>query len=207
MASDAKLGGTSAPPQAATATGAPPKVKGISFLGVLGSIHRTLGTAVLDETLKVLPHEIAKLARANGYYVNLWYPLADFRELHAAVQRVTGRGPELARELGYDASLSNFRGVYRVLLGVLSADFLINRSPGIFRRFYDTGTVEIVHPGRHQVEARFSGCTGFDRNIWEALSGGCIALLEACGAKDVQLTSAAGGRDRDDHLTARASWR
>jgi hypothetical protein len=184
-----------------------PRVKGITFRGLVGSIRRTLGEPTLERVLARLPPELAKTIRSqDGYISNVWYPLADYRALHAAVRSVTGKGPELARELSRQATLDDFRGFYRVLLSVLSPEFLLRRSPLLFSRFFDTGKMEVTRAETGRADAYFSGCVGFDRNIWEDAIGGCVAVLELCGAKDVQIRVDDGGEDGDEKLLGIATW-
>jgi hypothetical protein len=166
-----------------------------------------LGLKVLDDATRCLPDRLAQAVRSQPFYATAWYPLADYRALHAALQRSSGRGPELARELGRLAALDDFNGIYRVLLSILSPEFFFKRSPVIFNRYFETGALDVTRAEQGVVDARFSGCAGFDRNIWEDALGGCISALEACGAKGVQLTVHAGGGDGDDHLCGTATWR
>ena len=55
--------------------------------------------------------------------------------------------------------------------------------------------------------AVYSGCVGFDRILWEDIIAGSAAVLEVCGAKDVQLTRVRGGGDGDTELDIIAEWR
>jgi hypothetical protein len=162
---------------------------------------------VLEQTLPLLPDEVARSVKHNSFLTGGWYPLAHYRALHGAISRVAGRGHELARVLGRNATLDDFRGVYRVLTFVLSPEFLMRRSPGLFNRYYDTGSLSVSVARRGYAEADFHGCTGFDRTLWEVVIGGAIAGLEACGARAVQVAIRAGGGDGEDFLIGTCTWR
>jgi hypothetical protein len=184
-----------------------PRIKGLGALGILRSIKRLLGDEVHRRVVAELPGEIGERARDGTLIAAGWYPLSDYSALHALAQRHTRQGPELARALSRDAVLQDFRGIYSVLTFVLSPQFLVKRSPGIFSRYFDTGRVEVPEARPGFARARFSACTGFDHNLWEDSLGGTLALLEACGAGDLQLTVHSGGGDGDDHLEASTTWK
>jgi hypothetical protein len=184
-----------------------PMVKGVGLRSTLASIQRLLGDAVLKQTIAQLPSELAKAIQADTIYTGVWYPLANIRQLYSAVLRVTRRGPELARALGYDATRDDFRGIYRVLVAVVSPEFLIKRTPVFFKRYYTVGAAKVLRAKNGAADAIFSGCVGFDRNLWEGILGGSTAVLEACDAKDVQLLITDGGRDGDENMTVRATWK
>src|SRR5690242_18501940 len=111
------------------------QVKGLAFRGVIAAAQRLLGDAVADKMLPYLPDELARAIRLNAILTGGWYPIAHYRALHAALGRVSGRGPELSRTLGHDATVDDFRGIYRVLAFVLSPEFLIRRAPGLWGRY------------------------------------------------------------------------
>jgi hypothetical protein len=184
-----------------------PKVKGVSLRGLISSVRRSLGQSTLDAMVKMLPPDLARAVRTDAFYSTSWYPLTEYYALQLSAQRATGRGPELARELGRDAILDDFRGIYKVLLSVLSPEFLFKRSPMVFSRYYDTGKLEITRAEHGVADARFTGCTGFNQTLWEDTLGGCLGLLEACGARNVEMTIHEGGEDGDDHLYGTATWK
>ena len=183
-----------------------PRVKGIGVIGLLGSIRRILGDELHGRVVAELSGEVGERARSGSLIAAGWYPLADYCQLHAVAQRLTGKGVELARALSRDASKQDFRGIYSVLTFVLTPQFLVKRAPGIFARYFDTGKVEVPEARSGFARARFSGCAGFDRSVWEDAIGGTMALLEACGAGDIQVTVHSGGGEKDEQLEFSATW-
>jgi hypothetical protein len=183
-----------------------PRVRGMTLRGTLGAVRRILGARAIEQLAALMTPEQARRVRA-GVVPNLWYPLSDLRAIHATAQMVGGRGPELARAIGRDATLDDFRGVYRILTAVLSPAFLMRRTPGLFDRYYDTGRLQIPRAEANACEAFFSGCAGFDANLWQDTVGGCCAFLEVCGARDIEAQVLEGGRNGDEHLRVRATWR
>ena len=111
------------------------------------------------------------------------------------------------RELSREATRDDFRGIYRLLTFVLSPEFLMRRSPGIFGRYYDTGTLVVPEARAGRCRAIYSGCEGFDRVLWEDVIAGSSAILEVCGAKEIRATRVRGGGDGDTELEVLAEWR
>jgi hypothetical protein len=56
------------------------------------------------------------------------------------------------------------------------------------------------------VHATWTGCEGWDENLWAELAGSCEALLEMAGAKHVGLRVIKGGRTGDDACEMEAHW-
>jgi hypothetical protein len=120
---------------------------------------------------------------------------------------VTGAGPELSRQLGYESVKDDLSGVYRIFILVVSPQFLLARAPRLFGNYYDTGAMHVLEaePGRGR--ARWSGCAGFDHGLWQDVLGGCEAALVAAGAQDLTLTVTAGGGDADHTMDIEGRWR
>ncbi|HZS38281.1 MAG TPA: hypothetical protein VFF06_15695 [Polyangia bacterium] len=184
-----------------------PQIKGVALRGMLAAARKLHGDSFLEAMLAHLPPQTARLVRAGGFLSGGWYPLATFRELNHAAQRAAGLGPELSRALAREATADDFRGIYRVLTFVLSPEFVIKRAPTLFSRYYDTGRMEVVRAVSGSAQARFSGCVGFDRSVWQGVAGGCVAVLEACGGQDVDVRATDGGNDGDEHLFLAATWK
>jgi hypothetical protein len=185
-----------------------PQIKGLTFRSFIGAARRLYGPAVVEKMLPYLPADVAAAIGKDRFITSGWYPLSQYRALHAALARATGGDPPaLARAIGRDATMDDFRGIYRVLAFVLAPEFLMRRAPGIWSRYYDTGTLEVPAARRGYAEARFRGCAGFDRVLWEDAIGGCLGTLEVCGAKEPSAEVLSGGGDGDDFLDGIVRWR
>jgi len=56
------------------------------------------------------------------------------------------------------------------------------------------------------VHATWSGCEGWDENLWAELAGSCEVLLEMAGAKHVRLRVIKGGRTGESACEMDAHW-
>jgi hypothetical protein len=183
------------------------RVKGVSLIGTLKSLETLHGAAAREAAVVALKGELAEQVRGNALLSAGWYPLEWLRQVHAAAQTATGRGPQLARELSREATLADFRGIYKLLTFVLSPQGIVRKAPSTWSRYYDGGRLEVVEARAGFASARFIGCEGFDRNLWEDSIGGCVGVLEACGASDPFVTVLRGGRDGDDGMDIEVRWR
>jgi hypothetical protein len=181
------------------------RVKGIAFRGVLDSLER-LHPGATGKMLSRLDEDTAEAVRHDRFLTSGWYPVEQYKQVYTAAMQAVGRGPELGRELGRDATLNDFRGIYRLFTLVLSPEFLMKRAPPIFNRYYDTGKLELKTVQRGLAEARYSGCPGFDRLLWEDVIGGTIAILEVAGAREVRVECLEGGGDHDAECALRVRW-
>ena len=183
-----------------------PQVKGVAIRGILMAIDRQCPGA-RPQLIARLPDQIAPAVEHESFLAAGWYPLAHMRAIFGAIMEVTGRDISLVRELSREATLNDFRGIYRLLTFVLSPEFLMRRSPGLFNRYYTHGTLAVPLARAGYCRAIYTHCEGFDYVLWEDAIAGSQAILEACGAKDIRVTRVRGGGDGDTELEVIAEWR
>jgi hypothetical protein len=186
---------------------AEPRAKGVNFRTFLKILRKLKGDRVAEAALDLAPPELARNFRAGLVFSGNWYPLAWYADLHRAAQKAAGTGPELARVIGLEAVKDDLSGIYRIFLLVVSPEFVLGKAPLLFNTYYDTGTMTVTNSARGRARAQWSGCAGFDRNVWLDLQGSCQAGLEAAGARDVVINLLAGGADGDTTMEIEARWR
>ena len=184
-----------------------PRIKGTAIRGILKAAERLCPPGTLQKVVALLPAQIAPAVEHGGFISAGWYPLAHCRTIFGAVMQATGRDVELVRELSREATRDDFRGVYRLLTFVLSPEFLMRRSPGIFSRYYDTGSLTVPVARHGYVEAHYRGCVGFDRVLWADIIAGSATVVEVCGAKDLRFQIVRGGGDGDEECDVVGEWR
>lgn len=189
-----------------TASRREPQVKGTALRGLVAAIDRVLPPGTRKEVLRLVPDQVAPAVEHDSFFAAGWYPLAHMRALFGAVMQATGRDLDVVRELSADATRGDFRGIYRLLTFVLSPEFIMRRGPGIFSRYYDTGSLA-VEARRGFAQARYRGCVGFDRVLWADLIAGSGAVLEVCGARDLKWRITHGGGDGDEECDVASEWR
>lgn len=174
---------------------------------LLGNLERLRGPFAVEQTLAELPSEVRDPLTAGAVGDEDWIPVAWFCSAHAAAQRATGSSSDLARALGYEGTLRNFSGPHRPFVSFRRPEDLQHYVNELHGAFYDRGSLDVValHDGSARV--RWSGCVGFDRNIWLELLGSGEALLELCGADGVRSRFLTGGTDEDAEAECQLEWR
>ncbi|MCA9640181.1 MAG: hypothetical protein KC492_05775 [Myxococcales bacterium] len=179
---------------------------GLPLRGVYGNLGTLFGSRGQQQILELLPGELAEGLAYGRIIAGGWYPISWLSALHEGAQELSGSGRELARKLGYMGSKSYFRGVHKVFISFMDPGFVIGKTPLIFRKYYDTGEALVVERNRGNCLLRFSGCSGFDANLWQGLFGACEAVLELSGAKNIRLRAVSGGGERDVAAEVSAYW-
>lgn len=182
------------------------RAKGICFRSFFFALERLRGDEIVTRTIERLPDEIQEAVVLGKIGANDWHPIAWYRELHRAACAVTKEGFELARLIGFESVRQDFEGPLRALTFVLSPHAVVRRGPRIFRTYYHPGQMYVLeaHPGRLRVH--WSGCAGFDGNLWNDVIGGCEAVLRACGARNVDVRVISGAGEHDSRAEVMAWW-
>jgi hypothetical protein len=183
-----------------------PKVKGVTLRSAMQALERLRGAAVVQATTDALHGEAAEGFRYGTIIAAGWYPTSWYRELHAAMLRVTGEGEQLIRDVEREAARADMTGVYSLAFKLLSPQVLLSLSSRLFSTYYDTGKVQMLDARKGYARSRWSGCTGFNRSIWVGVFASCELFLELAGAKNVRPHVVAGGGAHDDFAELEAYW-
>jgi hypothetical protein len=185
---------------------ADPKVKGSAFLSVRRSLGELRGADAVDAAIEAASDDVSQALRHRGIAATGWYPIAWYRAWLAGIRAGLGEGPGVLREIGARCADNDLKGVYRVFTRLLSPTLIFSLTPRFFKSFYDTGTAEIVDSRGGFTHARWTGCTGFDANMWQEMVGSSQRVLELAGASNVRARIVSGGQDGDDHMELTAHW-
>src|SRR5258706_911464 len=109
------------------------------------------------------------------------------------------------RQLGREASITQFRGIHRLLWRVISSELLVSQAPKIVRMYFDGGEIGVTEVATGFGVIEFSGWDGFDRTIWAALMGGIEGFLVARRAGDIRHRVLRGGGS-DGGLKVEYRW-
>jgi len=180
--------------------------KGMNFRTALQMLERMKGKVMLQAIIEQMPPESRDAIRYGRIVAGGWYPVSWYRELHASAQRVCRAGPELARAIGHDATVEDFRGIYRYLLAMLSPEFIFSQAPKLLQMYWEGGEAEKVEVRKGMGSLRFRGWKGFDRNVWEDIMGSTEGLLELCNSTAIRRRIIAGGDDTSGELWVEFRW-
>jgi hypothetical protein len=181
-------------------------VKGVAFRSVYASLGKLRGAAAQQATLDASSEELRDGFRYGAIVPGGWYPVALYKDLFRAVRTATGEGKELVHEIGRQCTRNDMSGIYSVLAKLISPQSLFSLSQRVFSNYYSLGAVKVTESRQGYSHAKWTGCTGFDENMWTEILGSCVQLLEIGGASHVRARVLSGGQDGMDHMEAAAHW-
>jgi hypothetical protein len=181
-------------------------VRGSLFRGIQRCVRQRWGDAALEAAISRCGNEVGQALRYGQIVSVGWYPATWYSDFHKAAQRAVGGGPEMARELGYDSILIDLTTTQRHMLNLVTADTVLGQTNRLVALYWKGGLVETFDLQPQSARVRFSGWSGFDRNIWQDVIGGVKAMLVACSAHDVEWRILAGGRDHSRNLELELRW-
>jgi hypothetical protein len=173
---------------------------------VLASLEELRGPSTNARVLAALPPSLEASLRTGRLQAENWYPIERYRELLATVLGVTGEGPELIRSIGFECSRADLAGMYKFFGRLLRPQTLFSGAMRLFKSYYDTGEVWVVAASEGAAHALWKECHGFDENMWLEIVGSCAAILEAGGARNVELRMVNGGKHNDSYMELKATW-
>ncbi len=156
-------------------------MKGVAFRTVMTVIAKERSRESVDAALARMPGEAGDALRYGTIIAAGWYPIAWYRALWSAICAATGEGEDLVRAMGRAAIDHDFGTVYRALFRMLSPRTLVTTGVKHFSHIYDTGSVTVTEAQSASVRIQWTGCTGFDRNMWVEILGSCERLAELAG--------------------------
>lgn len=182
------------------------RVRGVVFYNLMNALRVRTDGPTADAVLASMRGPFADACRTGSLEPSAYYPVSELRDAYAIIASVTGRGTELAREMGRLTIEHNIPMLFRVFLSILSPDFLMPRAQSIFRRFFDGGEIHLVDRGRKWAVIEIRGCQGFNEFIWADVLGGFEGALLAAGARTPVLLFVEGGTDGATTSTISGRW-
>ncbi|MES1184855.1 MAG: hypothetical protein ABUL60_13660 [Myxococcales bacterium] len=183
-----------------------PRVKGVAFRSVYGSLGTLRGQPAQQAALAVLSEELRNGFVYGAIVPGGWYPIDWYKELFRGIRSSTGEGKELAHEIGRQCTRDDMTGIYSMLAKPISPQSLFSLSQRLFSNYYSVGKVEVVESRSGYSHARWTNCDQFDENMWTEILGSSVQLLEIGGAKHVRARILVGGGDGSSSMEAAAHW-
>ncbi|NUP11478.1 MAG: hypothetical protein HOW73_35990 [Polyangiaceae bacterium] len=183
-----------------------PRVKGLTIRNCLAATEQLRGREACEQAVLRLEPEIADAVRYGGLVAGAWYPLAWQNAVLAALAAETHGGLPFLRQVGRVAVKLGLNSAHRVFVRVLGAHRSLAVSARFFNQHYERGTCEFLERRDGYARALWSGCDGFDANIWATVAGAAEGILESVEAENIRLHVVSGGGDRDGAMEAEARW-
>jgi hypothetical protein len=173
------------------------KLKGSVLWGVINALEKGAGPDARTAILKDLDGELGEGVQTRSIIATGWYPIAWHRQLLGSVMR--HGGPTAMRETVKLSTRENVSTIHRILVRMLSPDTLVKQGTRLFSSFFEAQAITTVEkPGYSKIE--WTGCRGFDKNVWLAQTQSVEELVAMAGAKVKRRTVISGGTDLDDTM-------
>ncbi len=162
-----------------------PRIKGTAFVHLAEYVREKFGDAALREIAANVSPEAAK-SLLHGVAFE-WHPFKELVELEKALAELY-LGGDYARiaDFGKWDGIRQI-GLYRFLLQVLNTDFLLKRSPKLWKNYCDSGQLTYTSLGEKHAKLMFSGYEPLHEVHCADLLGGFFGTVETCGGKDVKV--------------------
>lgn len=182
------------------------RVKGTAFRSVLAAAGDLRGPEFVEQVKAKIPGAAGDAIRLGGVVSSGWYPVAWFAALYGTIVRLSGE-KDFAREVGRASTRRDAGSVLRVFFRVLTIPMLLGQAGRVFKMFFEGCDARIEIVSSKHVIVRWSGCHGFDRNVWLDQLGTCEELFALHGGRDLSIEVIAGGNDGDSTMVMEGKWR
>jgi hypothetical protein len=160
-----------------------PQLKGSAYLSTFAFVDTQFGAAAKERVLARLTPEDRTLMAGMMLPIQ-WYPLAPFPRLLRAMEAELGRGDlMLVTERGTWAAINDMRTVHKVLLKLVTPQWVIEKGQRLWPNFHTSGRWEAARHGDKGARATLHDLGVVDEAMCATLKGWIIGLLTLAGIK------------------------
>lgn len=91
------------------------------------------------------------------------------------------------RRIGREMARDHLQGVYRIVLRVVTIEYIIEKAARLWRTYHQVGTTRMERIGDHQLHFVVLGYPDLPSAFRECTSGYIAGVLELAGAKDIHI--------------------
>ena len=160
-----------------------PQLKGSAYLSTLAFIDTRFGSAARERVLARLTADDRAVLGQLLLPIQ-WYPLAPFPRLLRAMDAEVGRNDlSLVTERGTWAAVQDMRTVHRVLLKLVTPQWVIDKGMKLWPNFHTSGRWEAKRVGDRGARASLHDLGVVDEAMCATLKGWILGLLQLAGIK------------------------
>ncbi|MFO0552950.1 MAG: hypothetical protein U0271_31470 [Polyangiaceae bacterium] len=169
------------------------RFRGQAFRSLLAALGSVLGPSSVAAVLAELRDRQLPGFDAENLRSTDWYSVSAYAEVHRAAQSLSGRGTDLARELGAEAMRVDARGVYQFLLRFVSPTSLMRNAERVAALYIDGPRIQVEQQHAGDATIQITDALGFDASVWQDFVGSISSLLTLSGAIDPMVELVSGG--------------
>jgi hypothetical protein len=158
-------------------------IKGAGIRSLLLAIEQLKGSGAVGAGKAALPYHVRAQIEPQILASGL-YPVEVSAALQVAVRDVLGGGSwEISHRLGVEASLIDFRGIYRIFLRALERDGIWDRIERAFAQYNSQGVMRWTERTASGARGHAAGVTGYNEGVWASTAGRMQGFMQLSGAK------------------------
>lgn len=179
--------------------------KGVTLLHLHDFVVERFGEPGLAKLRAALPERVARpLGMPNAAE---WYPLTDYEQALQTLTDLFFEGDaSKAAEFGMYNLEHSIRGVYRVIVWMLSPDVLLQKSARLWGTFLNEGKLESVLVSPGVIKLKVTGLHPTHASWCHGLRGSFLGSLKVCGAQDPKVAHDACVLQGAPECTFTATW-
>lgn len=117
-----------------------------------------------------------------------WIPIEVItRFFEVAAPLVYPGDPNGLRRIGREMARDHLQGVYRIVLRVVTIEYIIERAARLWRTYHQTGTTRMERTGERLLHFVVVGYPELPSSFRECTCGYITGVLELAGAKDIHV--------------------
>lgn len=183
-----------------------PQIKGFALRGLLKYVKESSYPGGIPALLEKLSDE-DKQYFSEEVLSSLWYPYPAFSALAQAISREIADGDiSILEDVGRTSGGQDLSGIFRFITAILSVERIVSRASAFWRRYCDTGELDVVESGPAHFTVRLSGFPEIDAAHCHMISGWIRGLGDGTGAKDVEIRKTSCVHLGDPHCEYQGSW-
>ena len=184
-----------------------PQIKGFAIRGLLKYVKDSGFQGGIPTLLESLPADIQPVF-GERILSSLWYPYPAFAALAQAVEREIGDGNSmLLEDVGRSSGRRDLGGIFRFITAILTIERVVRRAPAYWKRYCDTGDLEVINVDSGHFTVRLSGFPQIDPAHCQMIRGWILGLGEGTGAKNVDIRKVSCVHRGDSNCEYQGTWR
>lgn len=107
------------------------------------------------------------------------------------------------RRIGREMARDHLQGVYRIVLRVVTVEYIIEKAARLWRTYHQIGTTRMERPGERMLQFVVMGYPDLPAAFRECTCGYIAGVLELAGAKDIHVLKS---NDNPEEWRWKLSW-
>lgn len=183
-----------------------PQIKGFALRGLFKYVKESEYPGGIPGLLAKLPIG-AKPYFEEKILSSVWYPYAAFAVLAQLIEKEIGNDKGSAlEEIGRSSGRRDLGSIFRFVTAILTIERVVHRAPAFWKRYCDTGELEVIDVKPGDFTVRLIGFPEIDPAHCQMIKGWIHGLGDGTGAKNVEVEMVSCIHRGDSSCEYRGRW-